>query len=484
MKHTNTRGKPRLSLAVRSAQILIALAIVLVAAAADKQPVLPKDLPAYGTTKPLAAPRVAEIKLDNGMTVWLVPQSGYPKVSFAVAVRGGYTADPKDRPGFAELMAAVVTQGTSNRSSKQVAEDLAASGGDLSADSTPDSIVLQVGVLSNKAEVALNVLSDVMQHATFSDQEVAIAKNNLASSLKANEADPSFLGRRALYHALFGQHPYAVTAPTQDSLAKTTPADLRAQYAARFRPDRTLLIAVGDFAEPALTSAIRTSFGNWKTAATAAPIETAKPAPAVSKTIDYVPRAGSVQTTLYLGTLGPTRSAEDYAAARVGMALYGGMFGSRLVNNIREDKGYTYSPGARITLNREAGVVATRADVRNEVTGASFNEITYELNRMATTAPEQEEVDHAKRYLLGSLALSIQSQAGLARQLASLWIDSLPPQELAQQAQKIEKVTPQEVEAAGRKYFPAWRMTVVAVGEEKVIKNELAPFGMEFQQVQ
>jgi predicted Zn-dependent peptidase len=464
--------------------IAIALATALVAAAADKQPALPKDLPAYGTTKPLAAPHVTEVKLDNGMSIWLVPQSGFPKVSFTLVVRGGYTADPKDRPGFADLLAAVVAQGTSNRSAKQVAEDLAVAGGDLSADGTPDSLVLQVAVLSGKAEAALGVLADVMQHATFSDQEVAIAKNNLASSLKATEADPSFLARRALYRALFGQHPYAVTTPTEDSIAKTTAADLRSQYAARFHPDRTLLIAVGDFAESPLTSAIRASFGSWKSTTTAAPIETAKPAPVVSKTIDYVPRADSVQTTLYLGTLGPTRSADDYAAARVGMALYGGMFGSRLTNNIREDKGYTYSPGARITLNREAGILATRADVRNEVTGASFNEIAYELNRMATTAPEQEEIDRAKRFVLGTLALSLQSQAGLARELANLWIDSLPPQELAQQVQKIEKVTAQDVEAAGRKYFPAGRMTVVAVGEEKVIKNELAPFGLEFRQVQ
>jgi len=134
-----------------------------------------------------------------------------------------------------------------------------------------------------------------------------------------------------------------------------------------------------------------------------------------------------------------------------------------------------------LTLNRETGVLVTRADVRNAVTGASFNEITYEMNRMATTAPETEEVERAKRYALGLLALQLQARAGVARQLANLWIDSLPPEELALQGQKIEKVTPQDVQAAGRKYFPAWRMTVVAVGEEQVIKDELAPFGLEFQ---
>ena len=457
-----------------------ALTLGFAALAADKQP-LPKDLPPYGPIKQLAAPHVTVVKLDNGLTVWLVPEAGFPKVAVTLAVRGGYTADPKERPGFADLIAATLTQGTRNRSAKQIAEDLEAVGGDLSGNATPDSILIETNALSSKAGTALQILADVMQQATFADQEVAIAKSNLSSALQANEADPSFLGRRALYRALFGQHPYAITSPTEETITKTTAADLRAEYARRFRPDRTLLIAVGDFNEQPLLATIRASFAAWKSSAEAAPIDAAKPASLVSKAIVYVPRANSVQTALYLGTLGPNRSAPDYAAARIGNALYGGMFGSRLVNNIREDKGYTYSPGARLTLNRETGVLVTRADVRNAVTGASFNEITYEMNRMATTAPETEEVERAKRYALGLLALQLQARAGVARQLANLWIDSLPPEELALQGQKIEKVTPQDVQAAGRKYFPAWRMTVVAVGEEQVIKDELAPFGLEFQ---
>ena len=457
-----------------------ALTLGFAALAADKQP-LPKDLPPYGPIKQLAAPHVTVVKLDNGLTVWLVPEAGFPKVAVTLAVRGGYTADPKERPGFADLIAATLTQGTRNRSAKQIAEDLEAVGGDLSGNATPDSILIETNALSSKAGTALQILADVMQQATFADQEVAIAKSNLSSALQANEADPSFLGRRALYRALFGQHPYAITSPTEETITKTTAADLRAEYARRFRPDRTLLIAVGDFSEQPLLATIRASFAAWKSSAEAAPIDAAKPVSLVSKAIIYVPRANSVQTALYLGTLGPNRSAPDYAAARIGNALYGGMFGSRLVNNIREDKGYTYSPGARLTLNRETGVLVTRADVRNPVTGASFNEITYELNRMATTAPDTEEVDRAKRYALGSLAIQLQSRAAVARQLANLWIDSLPPEELALQGQKIERVTPQDVQAAGRKYFPAWRMTVVAVGEEQVIKDELAPFGLEFQ---
>jgi zinc protease len=460
---------------------VVALTLCWPALAADKQQPLPKDLPPYGPTKPLAAPHVTVVKLDNGLTVWLVPEAGFPKVAVTLAVRGGYTADPKDRPGFADLIAATVTQGTRNRSAKQVAEDLAAAGGDLDGNASPDSILIETSVLSSKVDAALEILADVAQQATFAEQEVATAKNNLSSELLANEAEAGFLARRALYRALFGQHPYAIIAPTEETIAKTTAADLRTDFAGRFRPDRTLLVAVGDFSEQSLTATIRARFAGWKPTADAAPINEAKPAPMVSKAIVYVPRPNSVQTALYLGVLSPSRSAPDYAAARIGNAIYGGMFGSRLISNIREDKGYTYSPGARIALNRETGVLVTRADVRNSVTGASFNEITYELNRMATTLPDAEEIEQAKRYLLGSLARQLQGRAAVARQLANLWIDSLPPEELELQGQKIQKVTPQDVQAAGRAYFPAWRMTVVAVGEEQVIKDELAPFGLEFQ---
>ena len=316
--------------------------------AADKQS-LPKDLPPYGAMKQLAAPHVTIVKLDNGLTVWLVPEPGFPKVAVTLAIRGGYTADAKDRPGFADLIAATVTQGTRSRSAKQVAEDLEAVGGDLSGNATPDAILIETSALSSKADAALQILADVMQQATFADQEVAIAKSNLSSALQANEADPSFLGRRALYRALFGQHPYAITsAYRRNHVAKTTAAELRTDYARRFRPDRALLIAVGDFSAPSLLATIRASFSAWKPGGgEASPINATPPASLVSKAIVYVPRANSVQTALYLGTLGPNRSAPDYAAARIGNALYGGMFGSRLVNNIREDKGYTYSPGAR-----------------------------------------------------------------------------------------------------------------------------------------
>jgi predicted Zn-dependent peptidase len=194
-----------------------------------------------------------------------------------------------------------------------------------------------------------------------------------------------------------------------------------------------------------------------------------------------VERAGSVQTNILLATLGPTRDEPDYAPTRVATAIYGGMFGSRLTLNIREDKGYTYSPWSALASRHQAALLETSAAVRNEVTGASLNEINYELNRMATTEPGIEEISQAQRYLTGTRALELQSQGAVARELAQLWIFGLPAQELGDESARIQKVTAKDVARVGTKYFPASMQTIVAVGERKVIEDQLAPFGLRIE---
>lgn len=441
---------------------------------------LPKDLPAYGPLVPFTPPPVQELKLANGLTVWLAPMSGFPKVAFTLTIRGGYAVDPMERPGAAELLAAAVTQGTAKLSARQIAEQLQACGGDLQAQASSDSVDISSAVLADQAEPALRLLADVAENAAFSPNEVAMVKQQAAASLDANEAETRFLARRALYRALFGQHPYAVIAPTKESIENATPDDLKSEFHRRFRPDGAALIIVGDYQAEAMLKTVRSAFSDWKAPATPAIAPPPQPEMSVSKTVVYVPRPNSVQTALYLGTLAPSRKASDYQAVVVANAFFGGMFGSRLVRNIREDKGYTYSPGSRVRSLVSTGLLVTQADVRNPVTGASFNEISYEMNRLATTTPEEQEINSAKRYLIGSLAVDLQSRVELTRELAQYWQSGLSAADLARQGERIEHITGAEVQAAGKKYFPVSRMTIVAVGEEKVIKDQLAPFGLEF----
>jgi predicted Zn-dependent peptidase len=278
---------------------------------------------------------------------------------------------------------------------------------------------------------------------------------------------------------MFGDHPYSVIAPTQASIEQTTPEDLRREFARRFQPKQAVLVVVGLFDATQAEASLRQEFQSWKAAGSESVTEPPKPHIQPARTVFLVPRAGSVQTTLRVAAAGPERQAEDYEASEVANAIYGGMFGSRLVLNIREDKGYTYSPFSALRTYREAGYFATQADVRNAVTGATLNEIDYELNRMCTTGPNDTEMTQAKRYLVGNEAIGLQSGGGLAGELASLWVDGLPPDNIAKESEKIDKSTAADVTAIAKKYFPAARSTVIAVGEEKVVHEELQPFGIE-----
>jgi zinc protease len=465
---------------------LLAAALLLsgLVCAAEKDKPLPKGLPPYGPLEPFVPPGVNELKLDNGLTVRLAPVSGFPKVAMAYAARGGYAADPAELPGVSDLLADAVTQGTAHRTARQIAEELQGCGGDVQSAASSDYLLLQTSVLSEKAAPALSVLADIIRNASFPDAEVGIVKQRDAAQLESMEAQSSFVARRALRRAMFGSHPYAIIAPTKESIAKTTAADLKREYQRRFRPSHSVLVIVGDFDRKAMEAAIRNELNSWSDPATPGVSDVPKPAPTRSNTVFYAARPNSVQTTFSLGALGPSRTDSDADAAELADSIYGGMFGSRLVLNIREDKGYTYSPRSSLSPLKQAGVLVTHADVRNAVTGASYNEISYELNRMATTEPDKEEVDRAKRYAIGSLAVFLQPQASLASELANYWIDSLTPKDLAAKGDKILKTSPEQIEEAGRKYFPMSRMTVVTVGDENVIKTQLAPFGVEFQKVQ
>lgn len=468
----------------KASALISALFLLLSVAAAQKEVPLPKDLPPYGQEKPLQTPAVKSTKLNNGLTVWIVSEPGFPKVALTAVIRGGLAADPAKLPGISELLSQTIDQGTRTRSAKQIAQQLQSAGGGLTASASKDSVQLSTGVLSSRVETAIGVLADILQNASFPDTEVTLAKRNLADSLDQREAEPFFLAVRARDKVLFADNPYHVTSPTHESIEAATPGDLRDIFLTRFRPDQTLFIAVGDFQNDTMLDIIKSALGSWKVPS----ISPVAPVPVSAVTLEHVvyivPRPGSVQTTIELGTFGPKRGDADYEAAEVANAIYGGAFSSRLTSNIREDKGYTYSPFAFLDLFQMAGELVTHADVRNDVTAPTLNEIQYELNRLVTTSPTEEELFKAKRYLVGREALQLQDRGSLADMLATLWVSGLGPAQIGIQGQKISSMTADDVNAAARKYFSSYRTAIIAVGEEKVIREAVAPLGLQARVLQ
>jgi len=457
--------------------LLLAIAALVAPAlqASEKKP-LPKDLPPFGEDKPLPVPTIAQSKLPNGLTVWVVKRGGYPRVVIKLAVRGGSASDPKDAPGISDLLADTLKEGTTTRTSRKIAEELQAVGAEIGADEAADAIYVTATGLGSGAPKMLEVVADIVRNPTFPAAEVELAKGNALEALKAQESTPGYLAQKALAQAVYGDHPYRIVGATRETLQAATVDQLKKEHARRFRPEGALLVIVGDVDAAAVRAAVNRFLGTWKGTGEA-PGATPAPPAAAARRLLVVNRPGSVQSQILLGRPVVTVTDPQYYPLLVANTICAGSFGSRLVENIREDKGYTYSPGGGIRARQKGGLLTVRADVRNEVTAASLLEMFYELDRMGATAPSAEELSRAKRYQGGLYLLRNQIQGSVAQTLAANWVNGLPPEALGEFVTKVNAVTADQVREAGRSFYPSAMQTVVVVGDEPKVKAELAQFG-------
>lgn len=461
------------------AALLLAAALPLSAETPKKADpmTLPKDLPGLLPDKPLTTPDVVSATLQNGLAVEVVRRDGVPLVSVRLVVKGGLSDDVPAEPGFAQLLADALKEGTGGRSGRELATAVQEAGGDLTTGALPDSLTIAVSGLAAKTSLLLDLVADVARHASFPAEGVARVKALAHERLETDESDPAFVAARAFAKALYGGHPYGVIAPTVASIDAVTSGRLRIESRRRLRPERSLLLVVGAVDPVAVTAEATRLFGRWKGSGDAPPPAPEAKSPAPPRTIEIFDRPGSVQSVLVVGLLGPLRTSADAGALELAMTIYGGAFSSRLVQNLREEKGYTYSPGAGVRWLAARGAVRSRAAVRSDVTGAALGEIFYEMTRMGTTEPTDEEMDRSRRVFVGLKAISIQTSPGLADELSRLWVLGLLPSEIGLTTETLARVSKADVKRVSKKYLAVSRAQVVAVGDAARIREELAPFG-------
>ena len=282
--------------------LLLAIAALLAPAlhASEKKP-LPKDLPPFGEDKPLPVPTIAQSKLPNGLTVWVVKRSGYPRAVVKLAVRGGSAADPKEAPGISDLLADTLKEGTTTRTSRQIAEELQAVGAEIGADEAADAIYVTATGLGSGAPKMLEIVADIVRNPTFPAAEVELAKGNALEGAQGPGVDARVPGRsKALAQAVYGDHPYHVIGATKETLQAATVDQLKKEHARRFRPEGALLVVVGDVDAAAVTAAVNRFFCTWKGTGEA-PAPTPAPPAATSRRFLVVNRPGSVQSQILLG---------------------------------------------------------------------------------------------------------------------------------------------------------------------------------------
>lgn len=438
---------------------------------------LPKQLPPFAPDRPLPIPQIEKKTLANGLEIWVVPRNGLPRVDAVLAIRGaGLAADPAGTSGFAGLLAGLLSEGTTQRSSRDIAETAQGLGGSVGASASADGITVAGNALASRAPQMLALLAEIARSPSFPESEVRLAQANALQGLKAQEAQPGFKAERALSEVVYGDHPYARTTLSEAAIGALTPQALRQAHAARFRPDRALLVVTGRITPTAAFQAAETAFADWRATGATAP-EAAPALRTATPRFILIDRPGSVQSTVRLGRPAVAATDADYVPLQLAGTVLGGSFSSRLMQNLREDKGYTYGARGGLSALRAGGRVSASADVRNEVTGAALKEFVGELRRLGTEPVPAQELEDTKRYVAGGYLIGNQMQGAVASTLASNWLVGLPAEFLGEYVPKIRAVDAAQVQAMGRKYLDPKAMSIVVVGDPKAVEAQLQPYG-------
>ena len=451
---------------------LFVAALVTLPLMAQPQTTPPQPAPMKATQWP----KLDERKLDNGMTVVLVVLPNVPKVTAKLAFLAGAGTDMKTHPGIAQLTARVLTEGTESRTSKQLRDELRSIGGEISASVDSDTTAVNGAALSEFTPRLFELMADVVRHPSFPAAEVELARNNFLSQIEESRSQPEFVAGEQFSRAVFGNDPYGFTLPRPASVKALKRDDLKHYAATWYAPNNAALIVVGDIDPNAAFGAVSKAFASW--AKVEQPRrELAAPPKRDKRQITFVDRPGSVQSVIVIGALAPPRKDADYIPLRTANMVFGGAFYSRLTRNIREQKGYTYSPFSTADTRRRAGFFYAQASVRNEVTGPTILEILYELDRMRVSPVTDEELQSAKTYSNGTLALEMESQSGFANRIASIYTYGLGRDFLPTFGTKLNALTPADIQRVAAKYFDTYRGAIVIVGDYSKVKDQVTPFG-------
>src|SRR5579863_7812205 len=443
---------------------------------ASRAPEVAIGVPALTAERAVTWPKRTRARLANGLEVVLAEAHSIPKFHGELYFRAGNALVSGRSTGLAEMTATLVRTGTSKRASRQIEEDLRRLGADLGSSAGQDTSAIDFAGLSEFAEPLLQLVNELAREAAFPESEFERERRQKLEEVKLERTSPGFLGSERLRKILFGAHPYALISPSESQVAGYKLDDLRSVYRELYTPENALLMLVGDFDPQSMLKTIEKIFGNWSGKKPAAKEFPAPPKPQ-GRRVYLVHNPGSVQTQILVGCHSITRKHPDWLQLGLTNSLYGGAFNSRLVMNIREDKGYTYSPRSSVNPLRQCGYFSISAAVRNDVVAASLTEIFYELDKLRSLPVPDPELADARNYVSGVFSLGLATQDGLLSQLATVALNDLPDDYLETYREKVRALTPDDLLSAARKYFDSANMQIVVVGDRTQIEPQAALFG-------
>jgi zinc protease len=449
------------------------LAALLLAAPAAAQKQAP---PAPGAPKDFRVPPRYAFTLPNGMHVSMVPYGTVPKVFVRLIVRGGHQLESASEVNLSDLSADMMQEGGAGaRTGEQLARDVASMGGVVTVNAGPDRSNIAGDVLSERGPDFVRVVADVARHPRFTESEFARVKATRLRNLSIARSQTQSLAQERFAALMFGDHPYGRVFPTEAMLSGFTLQQARDFWSKNFGAARAELFVTGVFDRGAMEAAIRSAFSDW--AAGPPPVTVPAPVPVADRTVALIDRPDAVQSTVVVGLRTPGPADSAYVPLVVTDALLGGAFGSRITSNIREQKGYTYSPFSTVSTQQMGSYWAEQADVTTKVTGPSLTEIFGEIERLRKEAPPADELRGIQNNLAGIFTLQNSSRAGVASQLAFVDEYGLGDDFLTTYVRRVLSVTPEQVRRSAETYLVPGKMQLVVVGDKKIVAEQLSTWG-------
>jgi zinc protease len=429
--------------------------------------------PEGGPPKAFTVPANETYALPNGVKVTLVPYGIIPKVTVSVAIDAGTIDEGSNHVGVAGLTADLMKEGTQALTSEQLADATARMGSTLDVTAGADQTIAGLDVLSEFGPGAVGILADVLQHARLPESELARLKNDALRQIAVRSARPQTIALVHFRKILYGDHPYGIVIPTEADIQKITLQDIKGYFSGNFCAQRAHIYVAGRFDTAPVKKAISEKFGGWeKGKARVQNVPTVKP----EHVLEVMDRPGAPQSTLILGLPVAPPNSPDAIPLGVTNALLGGSFNSRITANIREQKGYTYSPRSEISRRYHDAYWAQSADVTTQYTGASLKEIFGEIERLKGEPPTAPELKGIQNYLSGLFVIQNSSRGALIGQLQYVDLQGLGEEYLKTYVAKVNGVTPADVQKMTGEYIKPKQMTIVVVGDKSKITDQLAPF--------
>jgi zinc protease len=448
---------------------MLLLSVTAMSAAQKQAP------PAGGPARAFTVPAHETYTLANGLKVTLVPYGNIPKVTVSVQVGAGSIDEGPSHVGVAGIAAELMKEGTEKLTAEQVAVEAGSMGGALTISSDYDQTSENLDVLSEFGPQAVRLMASVLEHPRLPASELDRLKNDRLRQIAVGNSRPQTMAQTRFRKILYGDHPYSIVLPSEADVKKITIDDVKGYVSGNFTPERAHFYVAGRFDTAAIKQAIEESFKGWPKGT--APRASNPPSITPHHVLDVTDRPNAPQSTLIVGLPVIPPNNPDALPLSVTNALLGGSFNSRITANIREQKGYTYSPFSAVSNRYHDSYWAESADVTTKFTGPSLTEIFKEIKRLGSEPPTTAELEGIQSYLSGVFILRNSTRGNLIGQLEFVDEQGLGENYLPTYVARVNAVTPDDVKKLTAEYLKPEEMTIVVVGDKAKISDQLTEFG-------